>query len=580
MTGRTDRAGSRILAWLLSSLTLLVAASADAGFESGIVNLHASTQHIPRVAICSDAAHGAIVFWQEGDTGPLLATRLLASGDPDPAWPLGGTLVAPSGVARSALGATSDAAGGGYVWWLETGVLSVNRVTRDAVTAPGWPAAGRVLGRLQQDEEPWFAPDGSGGVYVGWYGIGLAPNARWRTLAIHLGPNGHGTAGWPDEPLAFEALAENRYDGAPVFALSPGGGLWVAWLSNMYDSVTPSLTATYRVSRVGPSGAPSPGWSRSGTDVVQVTGELPDLYFWGMRPSAIADAGDGGGFLLCWDTASGLSGDPYAAAALHRFTRDGTPAPDWPVAGVSLDGLYYGPSAGMRASPRLYRLPDGRLLTGLASFGVESSEWFRFQHRSPLGVAQGSPLVEYKVWRLKAKFSAAGEFATTWAVPTGWHNVMVGENASFSGRYLSPGKPDASFQELQPGIWTTWYGDSDIEFTGNGAAILVWSQDIDRHGLLAVRLEPDTTIVAPPPVPSDPGLRVRYARGSGVQVAGATGRVTLSLHDLTGRQIAHGESADAGEWTVPGTEDLPSGMYFAKAVADGQEKFAKVVVVR
>jgi hypothetical protein len=56
--------------------------------------------------------------------------------------------------------------------------------------------------------------------------------------------------------------------------------------------------------------------------------------------------------------------------------------------------------------------------------------------------------------------------------------------------------------------------------------------------------------------------------------------VTLSLHDLTGRQVARGESPGSGDWTVPGTAGLPSGMYFAKAITDGREKLAKVIVIR
>ena len=125
-----------------------------------------------------------------------------------------------------------------------------------------------------------------------------------------------------------------------------------------------------------------------------------------------------------------------------------------------------------------------------------------------------------------------------------------------------------------------FYRDVGVASTEDGGAIFAWSQVLGRQGVFAVRVGHDGLVTSVPPAPTALVMRISFTPGLGVQVAGATGRVTLRLHDLTGREVARGESADAGEWTVPGTAELPSGMYFAKAVADGREKRAKVIVIR
>jgi hypothetical protein len=57
-------------------------------------------------------------------------------------------------------------------------------------------------------------------------------------------------------------------------------------------------------------------------------------------------------------------------------------------------------------------------------------------------------------------------------------------------------------------------------------------------------------------------------------------RFSLRLHGVTGREVARGSFDYAGEWTVPGTAELPSGIYFVSATVGGSAVRAKVVVVR
>src|SRR6185436_383804 len=116
---------------------------------------------------------------------------------------------------------------------------------------------------------------------------------------------------------------------------------------------------------------------------------------------------------------------------------------------------------------------------------------------------------------------------------------------------LNQTAPGGSFIEWHDDPVVDWYGDVGLATTGDGGSIFAWSQVRERFGIFAIRMNPAGQVTSVPPGTATRGLRVWYARGSGVQVFGETGPMTLALHDLSGREVARGESADAGEWTVP-----------------------------
>jgi len=581
------RSGDALPAWLC--FLVLTTGSARAGFESGIVAVHPTAAHIPRVSACADGERGALVVWQEntvGSTGPLRATHVLASGEIDTAWPADGAVVCAVAAGRSALGAVTDDARGAFVWWVDGGIISAVHVTAAGTVSDGWPATGRVLGKSL--DQPQMIADGTGGVYVGWFDIGLTAGQRSRVLAIHLGADGHATGGWPDSPLAFESAIEDRLNALPTFALGAGGSLWAAWLGLIVDSVNGSASGRYFVSRVRSSGAAWPGWTRGGTEIVHLNGDLQHFDIEGMRPVAIADAADGGFLLLAFDEAAALEGSIDAPMMLRRFSSEGTIAPGWSEAGAQVGAGFY-PGAEVGASPRLVSATDGRILTGTAGFGVESTEGYGFTRRSPDGLplsTLGNTLIAQG---LKAHFSPAGDLATAWAQSMGWHNGLSGHDAAVSGAFVASDGAAASFDEYQPyefGDWTVWYGDADITLTGDGAAILVWSQDTGRHGLQAMRLVPGGTVGAPGPASArQRSLRARFVSGRGLMVSASfpgSAACDLNVLDLQGRRIAWLWSADATgtEQFVPGTGDLAPGVYFVRARGVPGESSTKVVVMR
>ena len=142
--------------------------------------------------------------------------------------------------------------------------------------------------------------------------------------------------------------------------------------------------------------------------------------------------------------------------------------------------------------------------------------------------------------------------------------------------------PGAGFFESQVSYYATRYGDVGLTATGDGGAIFAWSQAIDRHGVYAIRLNPGGVVTGVPPATVARPLRIWFARGAGVRVqATGAGAFSLRVHDVTGREVARGETdGTSGEWTVPGTAELPSGIYFASAKVGGREVNARVAVIR
>jgi len=272
-----------------------------------------------------------------------------------------------------------------------------------------------------------------------------------------------------------------------------------------------------------------------------------------------------------------------AAARLDRFTSAGGRSSDWPADGFSIGASYYG-GAAVESSPRIQRLADGSLQLAEPGFGTEGFEAFSFERRTANGAPLSRGSTVNRSSDLRLHISSQGEVAWAYAQPFGWHNVMVGDVAALKGHFESAGQPPAEFREYQYDLWTVHYGAADIVLTGDGAAILVWSQDTDRHGLQAKRLGPPIVLDAPPtPVISAPSLRARFVRGEGVHaVASLPGasHVDLVLHDLAGRRIAGVTSGAPGaEVVFPGTRELPGGVYFARASDGTRELRSKVVVL-
>ncbi len=575
------------MAWRLAcGLLLGLPGASSAGFEQGIVEIHRTSAHIPVLATCPDERNGAIVAWQEGEPGPLRALHLAANGELDGSEGWLTATADPDPASRSRLAAVSDVRGGAYLAWCVADVLHLSRITADGRPAEGWPRNGRVLGRLRSGDRPSLVPDGEGGLYIGWFDTGIPSVQPWRVLAFHVGPDGRGAGGWPDTPLGFESPLEATLGLHPVFAAASGGGLWAAWLGAAPDAGGQSLVGGYRVTRLRPSGAAYPGWTRQGTELVPLGGALRLTGSGAMRPVAISDDGEGGCLLLTWDVGRPVDGSYLEEPAnLRRFAADGAVAPGWPEAGIPVWGTYYS-GAGFGASPSVRRSRSGDVILGTPVFGLHGSElfqWFRVEGDF------GSMHLLASVNRASdLKVRARGDLlGVAWAQSYGWRNGPERQSAQVSGGLFVPGTPSSTFFESREGVWDVWYGDADIVLTELGSAILVWSQNIDRHGLQAIRLLPR----GPMAVEATPGegsamLRAHHSPGRGVVAEVAwpgRGAVALGLVDIAGRASSRAELAaerSAGAAIVlPGSQDLPPGVYFVVATRGGRSLSRRVLVL-
>jgi hypothetical protein len=116
---------------------------------------------------------------------------------------------------------------------------------------------------------------------------------------------------------------------------------------------------------------------------------------------------------------------------------------------------------------------------------------------------------------------------------------------------LNQTAPGGSFVEWHDDVLVQWYGDIGLTTTGDGGSIFAWSQVRERFGIFAIRMNPAGQVTSVPPGTATRGLRVWYARGSGVQVFGETG--AHDAHDLTPAPGGARRVAEASSWTLPGT---------------------------
>ncbi len=507
----------------------------------------------------------------------------------DPVW--GEPMTVASGIeSRDKLGSVTDGNGGAYVWWLEGRSILLTHVSPNGMLADGWPANGRALGSLAVGTLlPQVLADGKGGVYVCWQGSAGSFQAYGKLVA-HLGPDGQRTGGWSGTTLVLLELSDtNGVSFGVASALASDGGLWVAWARLLVDETGQvAVGGEYRATRILPDGKLARGWGMSGRSVgvwgASGYGYMSIVGF-AMRPVAIADAGDGGCYVLRFGFTA--EQDPGSVRPLvYRFASNGKVRLDWSTEGVPVAGSYAF-RARAEESPQLVALAGGSVVAGSPYFGTEATEGFTIQTLSQDGEStrchQGGG-EEFHV-----EVGPNGAAAMSGSAPFGWHNWMIGGIAHVSGSLSSADGRNVMFSELQDDAYfVRWYGASSIALIGPESALLVWSQERGRFGVFANRLTLGQPVLdAGPGASTPPGsaLRAAFIRGEGVRVRAsfaAEGASRIALFDVAGRQVA-GTAVPAGHTigvVLPGTTGLATGLYFARVVHGDQVEATRVVVAR
>jgi hypothetical protein len=412
-----------------------------------------------------------------------------------------------------------------------------------------------------------------------------------------LGANGTGVGGWPASGRDY-GLVESGSVSSFGIDVADGGGLWLAWQTEgpVLEQNVHQPGGELRALRLADAGLPASGWTSDGVLLAPYDASFLNSYGWYSQPkasqSAIARDDAGGAFVVA---SQGVTDG--STLIFHNTLRHldglGQPAPGWGAEGVNLGDVYATdiPDPGAQGSLRALADHRGGVFAGLPFFASEFTGAMTFSRRSPAGdpipggVGADQSGIEY------ATRGDGGMFVASFK-PSG----ATGPFEADAYISVSQSAPGAGFYESKTSYSATRYGDVGLTATGDGGAIFAWSQLIDRQGVYAIRLGQagPVTGVPPAPVVDASSLRVRFVRGEGVHaVARLTDAspATIALHDLMGRRIASVTSpAPLGfpgglhtsrtiEVVLPGTRDLPGGVYFARATAGMGAVDARVIVL-
>lgn len=591
----------RISGMLVGIIVLALAAAAGparAGWSApgGALLAPASAGARPLLAI-PDGTGG--VFAVLAGTG-ITVQHLDAAGDVVAGWPAAGADVSggtafPGGTPcfpqkLPDISATSDGAGGVYVTWGGTPVLTltnsptlyVQHVAANGQLAAGWPAGGHTATTGAGQESALAFPDGTGGVFVLWHDRRrlLSDEDDPHIMLQHFLGNG-------GRAIGFAALG--RFLGAnlppvpapriaAVFAADPAAGAWAVVTRASSDStLSPS---GFVVMRIDTTGFVAENW---GEDGLMLPGPSADVGHADTRAARLFPDGTGGAWVF---VASGARGHVIA----FRLFGDASYDPALPAEGLTL-----------AAVPDLAVDPDG---VGGFFTGQEAASALAIRHLGPDGdvdPAWAAPVRITGVRDAQLFPTADGVLAVGWLETASVHcdaeaaDVLV-------GRLKRDGTIPADWPADQTGMGTsgiaaaTNVSYATREFAsaacadGFGGYVVCWQiltlppVNAEAHAMRYTL----QGAVAGVEHPRAGGLALRGAlftrAGIRVSVSGVpAGGARLDAHDLLGRRVAGLElpaTAGASELTLPGTELLRSGIYFLTLRANAGAAHAKVLVVR
>jgi hypothetical protein len=183
--------------------------------------------------VVTDGAGGLIAVWQDdrGATRDLYAQRVLVSGVVDPAWPTNGRAVCTATGAQDYPHLVADGAGGAIVGWMDlraggTHDVYATRVLANGTLDPAWPANGLAVCTAANDQwSPWLVSDLAGGAILAWQDRrtgGVEDIYAQRVLAT-----GVVDPGWPANGRALSTASGMQSFPTPT---SDGtGGAVVVW---------------------------------------------------------------------------------------------------------------------------------------------------------------------------------------------------------------------------------------------------------------------------------------------------------------------------------------------------------------
>jgi hypothetical protein len=223
-----------------------------------------------------DGAGGFIAIWgdlRSGGAVKIYGMRVTGSGEFAPGWPVNGREIVGGGGGYFVRHVVSDGSGGAYIGWdhnhgpfTDDDDVYAVRVLGDGSITPGWPPGGYpVSTRSSAQYLTSMAPDGAGGVLLGWYDSLEQPSVAF---VQRLGPGGSPALGWPASGLrasdvvgwqVFPRLAPDPMSGAFAATqiqtdgnhgwiqhLTSGGTLAPGWPAPGVPLVSPATSGAFQ----------------------------------------------------------------------------------------------------------------------------------------------------------------------------------------------------------------------------------------------------------------------------------------------------------------------------------------------
>jgi hypothetical protein len=493
-------------------------------------------------AIVSDGAGGAIVTWPDARNAlsglDVFAHHILASGTPDPTWPINGVVVCAAGGAQNNPVLVADGAGGAIVAWVDgRDAATVNSLD---VYAQHVLASGRV--------DPAWPVNGTP--------LCTAPRAQIG-LAI-VGDGGVPTAG--------------------------GSGAFVTWTDTRSGNPGSDIFAEHVLS----SGAVDPAWPVNGLGLCTAPGTQS-------LPRMIPDGVQGA--IVTWTDAR--NGENHIFA--QRVTRSGTIATGWPLNGqaVSITGVDEVGSTLVADGAGAAQGGSGAIVVwGDASTGHHN---MRAKHLLASGVLDPAWPVNgtslsfapgEETFQVMASDGAGGAIVA-------WQGSFDATQFDiFAQHVLASGALDPAYPVNGRAVCALLglQEEPDIVAAGAGGAIVTWmdTRDDDAADVYALQvLEAATADVDPGAAPHE----ITFARPSPNPAQGPitlrfalphAARMRLDIYDTNGRRVRQlgsstrpvGEHAIAWDLRDESGRAVRAGLYFARLEVDGLVLTQKVATLR
>ena len=419
---------------LTGLLALGLAVLAPAVHADGVpVSTAPDRQWSPRIV--TDPAGGAWVAWLDRRSGystDVYGCRLDANGAPSTGGAAQGDTLTWITCLKEDLVLTADGTGGALAAWSDHRCLTpeaydiyVLRLGADGLPLANWPLNGAaVTAAPGWQVRPALAIDGSGGAFIAWVDLEVAPV---RIRAQHLRADGTLDPAWPSGGVVLASTSPDS--AAPSVGPDGAGGFYVAWEDHRDGDVD------LRLQRVTAAGTITPGWPVGGVGACTWPNEQS-------RPLLVAGVS---GVALVWLDGRGPAAQLYAC----RFLPNGARAPGWPAGGLAV-----APSLTEQHSPAVLRADVGGL---------------RLAWSEDRGGASGADVFAQRL-------DSTGVSVAGW--PAGGAVVCAAPGAQFDPALA----PDAA-----GGAFFAWTDDRDTATTGSdlyvlrldagGSRVAGWPQD-------------------------------------------------------------------------------------------------------